>query len=244
MKYLAITSTLVACSLLNAQADEATVDKAIQLYETRHLNKENLDQSYKMLQEIVLNDPNDLRANYELAKVYYLLGDQAIKKDEKIRLYAKGQGYGKAAIKIDDNSAWAHFWYMVDVGRVGQTKGVLNSLSLVPEIKKEIDRVLKIDPKHTGALDAKAMLYYELPGLLGGNINKSIECLEKAIALDSNYTLLYIDMAKCLIKKREFEKSRWFLNKTIGIQKPTYEADFIIDDKPEAEKLLKQIEGK
>jgi len=88
------------------------------------------------------------------------------------------------------------------------------------------------------------MLYYELPGLMGGNLNKSIEYLNRAIAIDSNYTILYVDMAKVYIKKKDYEKARWFLNKVLEINSPTYEADYILDDRPEALKLLEQIKDK
>jgi tetratricopeptide (TPR) repeat protein len=114
----------------------------------------------------------------------------------------------------------------------------------VPTVREEIETVLEIDPEHTGALDAQAMLYYELPGLLGGNLNKSMEALNKGIALDSNYTLLYVDMAKVYIKKKNYEKARWYLNRALEITTPTYEADHVLDDKPEALALLEEIKDK
>ncbi|MGQ9465217.1 MAG: tetratricopeptide repeat protein [bacterium] len=231
-------------AFVNAQVLNDRIEEAIELYETRHLNKNNLAKSYAILAEIVKDEPNNLRANYELAKVYYLLGDNATSKEEKLKNYQQGMEYGKKAIGLDKNCPWAHFWYMVNLGRTGQTKGVLNSLSLVPEIKKEIDIVLKLDPKHTGAMDAGAMLYYELPGLLGGNLNKSIEYLSNALAIDSNYTRLYVDMAKVYIKKKDHEKARWFLKRMLEIKNPTFEADYVLKDKPEASILLERIKDK
>ncbi|HEX7319976.1 MAG TPA: hypothetical protein VF399_06455 [bacterium] len=235
---------MVACVALFAQDGNATVDKAVELFETRHLNSSNLNKSLEILTALVNSEPENLRANCELAHVYYILGDNAGTKTEKINLYAKGQEYAKKAIKINDSSASAHFWYMVNLGRVGQTKGVLNSLGSVPEIKKEIDKVLKLDPKHTGALDARAMLYYELPGIMGGSVNKSINALNTAIALDSNYSVLFVDMGRCYIRKKDYEKARFFLQKAIEIKQPTYPADWTLDDKPDAEKFLKEIENK
>jgi tetratricopeptide (TPR) repeat protein len=201
-------------------------------------------QSYDILLDIVESEPQNLRAHYEMSKVSFLLGDVATEKKDKLKLFEEGRDYGKEAMKIDDNSAWAHFWYMVNVGRIGQTKGILNSLILVPVVEKEINKTLKLDPEHTGALDAKAMLFYELPGLLGGNLNKSIEALNEGIALDSNYTLLYVDMGKVYIKKKDYEKARWYLKKAVDIQNPTYEADHVLDDKPEALELLEEIKSK
>ncbi|MGB9720052.1 MAG: tetratricopeptide repeat protein [bacterium] len=239
--YIGLLSSFV---FLFAQNSDIRIQEAIDLYESRHLNKDNLMKSYEILLDIVKDEPDNLRANYELSRINYLMGDNAEKKDEKLNFYTRGMEYGKRAMALDKDCAQAHFWYMVNLGRSGQTKGVLNSLSLVPEIKKEIDIVLKLDPKHTGAMDACAMLYYELPKLMGGNLNKSIEYLNQAIAIDSNYTILYVDMAKVYIKKREYEKARWYLNKVLEINNPTYVADYILDDQPEALKLLEQIKEK
>jgi tetratricopeptide (TPR) repeat protein len=235
---------LVIFSITSAQNSDSLINAANELFETRHVDPENLEKSRDILQGVLDSEPDNVRALYELSKVYYQLGDEAEKKDEKLKLYNAGKEYSKKAKKLDDNSADAHFWYVVNLGRIGQTKGVLHSLGSVPEIKKEIDKILDIDSTHTGALDVKAMLYYELPGLFGGNLNKSMEALNKAIAFDSNYALLYVDMGKVYIKKKDYEKARWYLNKVLEIENPTYEADYILDDKPDAVELLKEIEEK
>jgi tetratricopeptide (TPR) repeat protein len=242
LKYLFVS--IIAISILSAQGSDSLIGEAITLYETRHIDAANLVASRDILQGIVESEPENLQALCELAKVCYLLGDEAETKDEKLDLYNHGMDYAKKAKKIDDDSAEAHFWYLVNLGRIGQTKGILHSLGSVPEFNREVDKVLKIDPDHTGALDAQAMLYYELPGILGGNLDKSIESLNRAIALDSNYTLLYVDMAKVYIKQKEYETARWYLNRALQIEKPTYVADHVLDDKPDALELLQEIEEK
>jgi tetratricopeptide (TPR) repeat protein len=239
-----ILCAILLVGVMWSQNADSLIDHAVELYETRHLDETNLSKSASILEGIVESDPKNVRALYELSKVCFFLGDNAEEKDEKLKLFYKGRDLGKSAIEIDEESPDAHFWYMVNVGRVGQTKGVLNSLVLVPTVREEINTVLDLDPEHTGALDAQAMLYYELPGLLGGNLNKSIESLDKAIALDSNYTLLYVDMAKVYIKKKNYEKARWYLDRAAAIETPTYEADHVLDDKPEAMELLEEIKDK
>ncbi len=235
---------LLLAAMVWGQNVDSLIDRAVELYETRHLDAANLDKSASILEGIVKSGAKNARALYELSKVCFFLGDRAEEKDEKLDLFYKGRDYGEESIKLNEESPEAHFWYMVNVGRVGQTKGVLNSLVLVPTVREEIETVLELDPKHTGALDAQAMLYYELPGLLGGNLNKSIEALNKGIALDSNYTLLYVDMAKVYIKKKDYEKARWYLNRAVQIVTPTHEADHVLDDKPEALELLAKIKDK
>lgn len=230
--------------LVFAQSSDSLVDIAIELYESRHLNSTNLMKSAEVLDSLAQAEPENVRVLYEYAKVHYLLGDEAQTKDEKLELYEKGKKLAKEAIKLDDKSVWSHFWYVVNLGRIGQTKGVLNSLASVPEIKKELDKILKLDPQHTGALDVKAMLYYELPGLLGGNLNKSYEALNQGIAIDSNYSLLYVDMGKVLIKKKEYEQARGYLKKVLELENPTYVADYVLDDRSDALKLLEEIKDK
>lgn len=239
-----IAICLVLVGVVWAQSVDSLIDHAVELYETRHLEAGNLDESAAILEDIVEDNPENVRALYEMAKVCFYLGDRAEEKKVKLDYFNRGRDYGEMAIEVDEEEPEAHFWYMVNVGRVGQTKGVLNSLVLVPTVREEINTVLEIDPEHTGALDAQAMLYYELPGLLGGNLNKSMEALNKGIALDSNYTLLYVDMAKVYIKKKDYEKARWYLSRALEITAPTYEADHVLDDKPEAEALLEEIKDK
>ncbi len=113
-----------------------------------------------------------------------------------------------------------------------------------PESKKEIDIVLKLDPNNVKAYNAKAMIYYELPGILGGDANKSITFLKRAIEIDSNYSMAYVTMGKCYIKKKDYKTAQQYLNKVLALQNGWPVADFIMDDKPEAIKLLKQIDNK
>ncbi len=242
MKY--VIGLVIICSLVVAQNADSLIDHAIELDATRHLETSNLDESRDILLQVLEREPDHLRANYELSKVYYHLGDRAETRDEKIELYTKGTEYGQEAIKIDGDSEWAHLWYVVNLGRRSQTKGIFNSLAYVPTVKHEVNKVLAIDPEHTIALDVKAMFYYELPGLLGGNVNKSIELLNEALALDSSYALLYVDMAKCYVKKKDYETARQYLQRVIALENPTYVADHILKNKPQAEQLLEEIKDK
>ena len=239
----AILVILLFGALLAQSADEL-VSQAVDLYETRHLDPDRLKQAYDLLDQVISGDSNNLRANFEQSHVSYLMGDAVQSKSAKLKYYDKGYAVGRKAISIDDNSADAHLWYVVNRGRQGQTRGVLNSLFMVPEIKREVNRVLVIDPENTVALDVKAMLYYELPGFAGGDLNLSESALNQAIALDSSYALLYVDMGKVQIARKNYERARWYFNRCLVVENPTYVADFVLDDKPDAERLLKEIEGK
>jgi tetratricopeptide (TPR) repeat protein len=133
---------------------------------------------------------------------------------------------------------------MACLGRISLLKGIFNSLVSVGESKKEIDIALNLDPNNVMAYNAKAMIYYELPGILGGDVNKSITFLKRAIEIDSNYSMAYVTMGKCYIRKKDYKTAQIYLNKVLALQNGWPVADFIMDDKPEAIQLLKDIEGK
>ena len=235
-----ILITLITLVSIN----ETPVDSAVRFFETRHLNPTYLTTSINMLEQELTKDTGNVFINYMLSWAYYTVADHAEQKKDKLDNYYKGQWYGKKAKQLDYNCAPAHFWYMANMGRIALLKGIFNSLVSVGESKKEIDIALQLDPKYVMAYNGKALIYFELPGILGGDVNKSISLLKRALEIDSNYSMAYVTLAKCYIKKKDYKNARMYLNQVISLQNGWPVADFVMDDKPEASQLLKEIEGK
>jgi hypothetical protein len=135
-------------------------------------------------------------------------------------------------------------WWAVAQGRVGQTRGVMNSLFMVPGLKKSFSRVLELDSTNATACDAFGVMYYELPGIAGGSLAKSQEYLLKGLKYDPSYTVLRLDLAKVYVRQKRWQEARDQLNLLIATTNSTYPADFTLNDRPEAQGLLKQIEDK
>ncbi|MBS4015339.1 MAG: tetratricopeptide repeat protein [Candidatus Latescibacteria bacterium] len=239
-----ILGMLLLCISLNAQTGDTLINQALQLFETRHLNEDNTDESARILEKTLQTEPDNLTALYKLSQIYYTIADHAPTKQEKLHCFNKGIDYAQKAIRIDSGSVWAHFWYMANLGAATQLKGIFSSLASVSEVKREINLVLKLDPVNVWALNAQANVYYELPGILGGDLDKSIEILQRAIAIDPNYSILYISLANVYIKKKDYRNARFYLNQVLTLENPHPLADYVIDDKPNALKLLRQIQGK
>lgn len=233
----------IIISLLMLSPQEK-LNRAITLYETRHKAESYLEESRALFEEVLHEQPENEEALWRVAQLYYTYGDKASSKEEKLKFYEKGKEFAKKLIELNPNHPQGHFWFAVNLGRVAQTKGVLNSLFLAPTIKRGFEKALELYPKHTGAMNGLAVFYYELPGLLGGSLDKSLEWLNKAISIDPNYSLLYINFAKVYIKKKEYNKAREYLEKMLAIKNPSYPADFWLKDKKEAEEMLAEIKGK
>lgn len=242
---VAVFTVMLLPSLCAAAPDaEKRIDEAVNLCLNRHRDTANLAKSEDILKAVLADEPANVRAEAELARVTYLIGDAAPSKDAKLSRYQKGAEYARSAISHDPRSAWAHFWLAVNLGRIGQTKGVMNSLFMVKEIRTEIETVLTLDPNHADALAVRGVINYEVPGLFGGDMKKSFQDLQKAIELRPTTTRFYVDLGEACIRAKEYARARQNLSTALNMAAPQSEADFTLTDKPRAERLLKQIEKK
>ncbi|MCX8015130.1 MAG: hypothetical protein N2748_03845 [candidate division WOR-3 bacterium] len=243
-----MSAVLLATAILiftpSTDSIDSIINKAIWLFETRHINSANINISAGLLENLIKTQPHNLIAHYKLSQIYFMIGDHAKTKSEKIRYFDLGLNYAKRALAIDSNSVWAHFWYFANLGALTQQKGVFSSLVTVNEVKNEIETVLRLDSNNVWALNAQANFYYELPTILGGDADKSIAILNRALAIDSNYSMLYVSIAKAHIKKKNYAMARFYLNKLLALENPWPLADYVIDDRPTAIRLLKEIESK
>ncbi len=245
--FLAIAGLVAITGLVTityAADVSAQLKQASELYLNRHLNSGNLEQSKVLFETLLAQDPTNQEALWQLSRVYYSLGDVAQGKKTKLARYEWGKALADSLIKINERHPEGHFWAMVNQGRIGQTRGVLNSLFMVSGIKRELKRTLELNSNHAGAHDGWGALYYELPGFAGGSLDKAVEWFKKGLALDPHYTLINVDLAKTYIKKKMYKEAREAISMALDEKNPTYVADYVLDDKPEALKLLKEIEGK
>ncbi len=210
----------------------------------RHLNSTYLDSAYQLLAQIRTQDRRNERALYLWSRIHTQFGDDAKLKSEKIRYYERAKAVAESLKAINPKNPDGYMWWGIAQGKIGQTRGVLNSLFMVPGLKKVFTKVLELEPKYPTAYDALGVLYYELPKFAGGDLKKSEEYLIKGLAIDPNYTLIRLDLAKVYLKQGRYSEAEEQLRLLLKTTNPTYPADFFLEDKPEAERLLKEIEGR
>ncbi len=241
MKRIVIAGVLLVATLLALDSRLAESDN---YYKNRHKDSGYKMKAYNLCKEVLAGNSSDVDALWRMSRIYCMFGDDKTAKQDKLDRYNKAKSYAERAKAANSNLADAHFWYGVSLGRIGQTKGILNSLNLAKPVKDAFLKTLALDSRHTSALDGLGVWYREVPGVAGGDLNKSVEYLKKGIAIDPNYSILYIDLAKTYIQQKNYAGARTQLNKCLSITNPTNPADFALDDKAEARELLKEIEGK
>jgi tetratricopeptide (TPR) repeat protein len=235
---------LLLLAAIAGLASAASTDRAEYMFFNRHLNPTWLDSAYNMLEQLHAADPKDEHCLYLWSRIHIQKGDDARTKGDKLKYFGAAKALAETLLALNDGNAEGHCWWGVAQGRVGQTRGVLNSLFMVSGVKKAFGRALELDPSHPTAHDALGVLYYELPGFVGGSLAKSEQYFKQGIECDPNYTLLRLDLAKVYVRQKRWPAARAQLDSLLAISEPTYPADAELDDRPEALELLEQIKDK
>lgn len=174
-----------------------------------------------------------------LAQIAFLYGDVRARNDEeKLEAYEQGRQAAKRAAELAPRNGRAHFWYATNAGRWGQTKGVMRSLFLLPEVKRGMETALELDPRYAPAYVLAGTVYYEVPGLFGGDLEKSERLFRAGLEVDGRLTGLRVGLARTLIKRGRSPEARRELQAVLDEKAPSNPADWTLKDAPEARRLL------
>lgn len=148
---------------------------------------------------------------------------------QKKALFEKAQGYAKQAIAKDKNNADAYFELARAQGRLAQFSGILQSLGLAGEMKKNLDMAVKLDPKMAGAYVALGLWNANLvsKGFIatratGADKGQIIPNFEKAISLEPATAVHRIEYANALLLQGKKAEAAAQLEKAISFNATTF----------------------
>jgi len=241
---LAVTLALAIVAPAPARAESALAGELREIATRYHEDLPRIDRLYRDLTQAVKTDAG-VDNWIALAHVCFIWGDvRARTPEEKLEAYERGREAGKRATELAPRQALGHFWLATNAGRWGQTKGVMRSLFLLPTVKEEMQLALELDPKLVGAYSLAGSVYYEVPGLFGGDLDKSEEMFRKGLALDARATGLRVGLAKTLVKKNRVAEARRELQAVLDEKQPTNPADWTLKDSKRARELLDSLKGR
>jgi tetratricopeptide (TPR) repeat protein len=117
----------------------------------------------------------------------------------------------RRAIRLDSNSAPAHFYLAVNLGQLARTK-LLGALKLVDEMEVEFLAAIALDPRFDYASGHRSLglLYLEAPGWPTsiGNKVKARQHLERAVDLVPDFPENRLVLLEALLKWGERQKVR------------------------------------
>ena len=202
--YLAVWILLAAVPGI-AQEAKALIAAGDALYEQR-ADADRARQAAAKYGEAARLDPASYEARWKSAKALFYIGRISGDNSEKKRIFFEAAGEAKEAVRLDPDGAEGHFWLGANYAEYGQAKGVLKSLSLHDDIEREMNEVLRIDPRFGcgAAYITLGRIYFKVPGLFGGSLKKSRQYLEMArdICPRETTTLLYLAQTYWEMKER------------------------------------------
>jgi tetratricopeptide (TPR) repeat protein len=180
-----------------------------------------------------------------LSRICFLWGDiRATTREQKLEAYDRGRKAGQRAVELSPRDASAHFWYATNTGRWGQINGVVRSLFLLSTVREHLNTALQLDPNLTGAYVVLGYVYYEVPGLFGGDLDRAEESFRTALKQVPNFTTARVGLARTLAKKGKAADARREAQAVLDEPAPFIPADWTMKDAPDARALLESLKDK
>ena len=232
---LALTISSVSCRKAatapseTAPARPATeaIAEADQLYAGR-ADLVKVREAVVALRRAQADHPSDYDIAWRLAKYNYYLGAHSPEPSEQEKAYRDGIEAGKQAIQLQDSKADGHFWLGANYGGAAQIS-LLAGLSEVEDIKQEMETVLKLDQGYQSASAYMVLgqVYLESPKLLGGDVQKAIDYLEKGIKIGPDNTLLRVKLAQAYAEAHRNAEAQRQLDALMTMKvTPGYEPEY------------------
>lgn len=241
----AVPITTAASMMSAAELSAGALLHEAQLAYNQRASSEKVKEAIAIWEQVLKMDASNYEALWKLSRAYYWVGNHSPEK-EKLDLFTKGKNLAEAAVKTNPEGVDGHYWLGINLGRYGESKGILKSLSSIKPIRNEMEKILKLDSKHAGAHHVLGVLYRKAPGkpISMGNKKKALVHAKKAVELDSTSLRYAIGLAEAESALGHKEEAKKVLEEVLRMPP---NSDFIpesLEDKEEAQKLLKELDPK
>jgi len=191
-KIATVFGLLLLCGVFSAvyaqeerPASKTRLEQAREAYQMR-ADQARAKEAMKLYAEAAKADPKSYEALWEGARACYFYGNytrETARDKEKMAIFQDGIDRAKAAVALKPDGVEGHFWLGVLYGVYGEAKGIFKSLSLVPDIKKEMQTCMKLDKsvEAWGPDRVLGRMFYKLPWFKGGSNKKAIAHLEASL---------------------------------------------------------------
>ena len=227
----------------SADAKMATdkIAEAEPLYEGREdMNKARL--AVTTLRQAHAADYGNYEAAWKLSRAAFYVADRTDNDTERDNMFREGTQAGKAAAALQPNKPDGHFWLGANYGGTA-AHSTLSNLSSFNDIKTEMETVLKLDEGYQGhsVYIGLGRLYLSAPRVLGGDVSKAIEYLEKGVKLNPNNTVTRYYLAEAYEAANRDADAKKQIEAIMGITPdPKYTAEHK-DTVEKAKKLQEKI---
>ncbi|HEY4217450.1 MAG TPA: hypothetical protein VGM67_09955 [Gemmatimonadaceae bacterium] len=208
---------------LGRVATAQTVDEQIALGNRDHAAN-NLVSALQHYDAAIKLDPSNYTALTKAAHDAVDLGEFDDNHNERDSLYQSAEQYARRAVAANPTDAEGHFELARAVGRRALTMGTRDKIKYANEVRDQALAVLKIDPKHAGALHIMGVWNEQVMSLnglsrmiaknfLGGKVfgeaswDSAQTYLEQAVAQEPNRITHRLDLASVYAERDQKAKA-------------------------------------
>jgi tetratricopeptide (TPR) repeat protein len=173
-------------------------------------------------------EPQNVDLLVRISRQYRHLMSEADSKEEKLRLGSTALDYSRRAVKLAPNDAEAQLSIAITYGKMLPLLGNKEKAETSRLIKTAAEKVVRLDPQNdlgwhvlgrwnlvlaevSGVKRAIAQVVYgKLPPATN---EEAVRCFEKAIALNPNRLMHYIELGRTYAQMDRKDDARKFINK-------------------------------
>ena len=180
-----VLALLLITSFAFAQVQDQ-IERADELHE---------DEEYSEAIDLLEGTLSDARRGTERAEVLWRLSrasvgygdsleDQEASSDVLIEVFEQGEAWGQEAIEADSSIKEGYFWKASNIGRWGETRGILDSLFRAPDMRDLLEEAIEQDEEYADAYYVLGILYRSVPGVISfGNNDYAVSLGRLAVEL-------------------------------------------------------------
>jgi tetratricopeptide (TPR) repeat protein len=240
--FILFWALVLLTSAAYAESVADLIRRADVLYGSRE-NTASCEASLGIYESILDPDAANYEAAWKAAQACKWLGDVYPTGDEKLAVLSKGEKFARKAIETAPNREEGHYWLGVCLGRIGEERGILNSLFMVGPIRDEMEKVLAINPKNDEANCVLSILDRKAPGwpISSGDMDKAKEYALRSIELRPDRIANHIALAEVLMEKGDNAKAKESLLKALELPLEPGNEPENRKDRLKAAELLKKL---
>jgi tetratricopeptide (TPR) repeat protein len=230
-----------------------------------HRNAERLYAQFKPkdaaneLQKILQRDGQNFEALAKLARAHIDIGDMIPEvaqgaRDRKMKEYQTAEDYARQAIKVNPNSTWGHFYVAASLGSMAMLSPVAKQIDMAAEIRGAIERAIALDSQNGFAYHVYGVWHRKMAeigkasrmvvsvfygrSIPPGSVEKSIEYLQKAVALNPTVIVSRLELARSYAAVENWSLARQSLT---SVRELPIKFSDDAKHKEKAEELLEEI---
>lgn len=236
MRYFA--TILLVLTILPLPLSAATLEEIDQQLQSAETPADLLK-----VETLIRESPPSADLTSRLAKTYFRLGKESGRTSRK-EYFTSCVEQADKTIKLDSRLASGYFFKGLCEGRLGEINGVWSSLGVIEPLKKNMETAITLDPaiENGGPHRALGRMYHELPLLLGGDLDKSLDHLKEAVRLGPDFGENYFFLAETYYTRREYPLAEKALNDLLEVTKEKKHKTRSLRE--QAQELLKTVTQK